>query len=89
MLAASQGIALAQSNRLLSDQSEMESKPGRFCTKLFLFFVGLVWCSIFTRNSLAYPFLLILDGFNTTVYTDFSWPLGQLCQVRSMCFGTG
>lgn len=23
------------------------------------------------------------------VYSDFSWPLGQLCQVRSMCSGTG
>lgn len=33
--------------------------------------------------------LLNFTGFNTTVYIGFSWPLGQLCQVRSKFFGTG
>lgn len=36
------------------------------------------------------PFLPALTGSNTMVHTlIFSWPLGQLCTIRSTCFGTG
>lgn len=56
MPVASQEIALVPGKRRLSHQSRLESKSGRFSTKLFLCFVGLVCCSIFTWNSLAHPF---------------------------------
>lgn len=56
MPVASQEIALVPGRSRLNHQPKLERKSGGFSTKLFLCFVGVVCCSIFTWNSLAHPF---------------------------------
>lgn len=69
MLAASQGIALALSKSLLSDHSQVESKPGRFSTDFFLIFCRTGLLQHIHIKFISTPLLLILTGFNTMVYT--------------------